>query len=423
MRVAYLINQYPAISHSFIRREIKALEHLGFEIMRIALRGWDRELADDQDYVERERTNYVLRVGAAQLLLVAGRMLIKRPGRVMGALLSAWQMSRTSDRSLLIHLAYLVEACWIEEQLRKTGISHLHAHFGTNSADVAMLVHILGGQTWSFTAHGTESFDNPQLINLSRKVSSCTFVVTVSYYGRSQIYRSAELRDWEKVHVVRCGVDASFRDVSDREISPHRILCVARLSPEKGHFFLLEAIRVLKKEGLRFQVILAGDGELRSHLEAKINQYKLNDHVLITGWIDSARVRDEILGARALVVPSLGEGLPVVIMEAMALRRPVIATFVGGVPELVCPEETGWLVPAGDPAALAAAIRACLETPNEAIAKMGARAHARVLQSHDVNTEAEKLRELFHATAHQAQESSEGLRQSKVETEISHNLL
>ena len=345
MRIAYLINQYPAISHTFIRREIVALEQLGFEVMRIALRGWDMELADEDDQVERERTRYVLRTHAWSLLASMARMLLRRPVRLVRATVLAMQMSRRSERPLYVHLAYVAEACRIEPWLRTAGVKHLHAHFGTNSADVAMLVHILGGPPWSFTLHG-ETSDCTHRIDLTEKVVRCTFVVAVSSFERAQIYRSIKPQYWQKVHLVRCGLDAVFRAApATMGPLPKRIICVGRLSSEKGHVLLLEAARRLAAQGVDFQLILAGDGELRPEIEAQISQHKLRDRIHITGWLSGKQVRDEILAARALVLASFNEGLPIVIMEAMALRRPVIATFIAGIPELcVQVKMVGWFL-------------------------------------------------------------------------------
>jgi colanic acid/amylovoran biosynthesis glycosyltransferase len=396
VRIAYLINQYPAISHSFIRREILALEQLGFEVMRISLRGWNRELADEEDRIERKRTRYVLRAGAPMLLLAVARMLVTRPVGLLRTLGMAWHMSRSSERPLYVHLAYVAEACRIEPWLRKAGLQHIHAHFGTNSAEVAMLVHALGGPPWSFTAHGPEEFEKAPLIGLAEKVRRCNFVVAVSSYGRAQIYRLVEPQHWQKVHLVQCGLDPIFRAIpATVGTLPRRIVCVGRLSPQKGHLILVEAARRLATQGVDFQLILAGDGELRSEIEVHIAEYKLADKIQITGWISGNQVRDEILAARALVLASFAEGLPVVIMEAMALRRPVIATFVAGIPELVRPGQDGWLVPAGDVAALTDAMRTCLETTPDEIRGMGEAARGRVLKRHDINMEAMKLQKLF----------------------------
>jgi glycosyltransferase involved in cell wall biosynthesis len=396
MRIAYLINQYPAISHSFIRREILALERLGFEVMRIAHRGWDLELADEQDWIERERTRYVLRAHASTLLLVAARMLLERPVRFARAVMMAWRMSRGSDRPLLVHLAYVVEACRIVFWLREAGIRHLHAHFGTNSAEVAMQVHILGGPRWSFTVHGPEDFERALTTGLKEKLLRCAFVVSVSSYGRAQIYRTIEPNHWSKAHVVHCGLDPSFLEAPLAAATfSRRLVCVARFSPEKGHVLLLEAARRLADQGVDFELVLAGDGTFRPEIEGQIARFALADKIRITGWISGQQVREEILAARALVLPSFAEGLPVVIMEAMALRRPVISTFVAGIPELVLVGENGWLVPAAEVEALVVAMRTCLDAPPDTITRMGEAARERVFARHDVDVEAKKLAHLF----------------------------
>jgi glycosyltransferase involved in cell wall biosynthesis len=396
MRVAYLINQYPKVSHSFIRREILALERLGFDVVRIALRGWDSEVIDAADQTERARTRYVLRDGALLLVLAVTRMLLARPVRLIPAIALAWRMSRHAERPLSVHLAYVMEACRIEHWLRAADVQHVHAHFGTNSAEVAMLVHTLGGPNWSFTVHGPEEFDKAPSIALAEKVRACSFVVAVSSYGRSQLYRLVGHQHWSKVQVVHCGIEPAFHAVPASPVpDAPRLICVGRLSEQKGQLLLVEAARRLSLQAIDFELVLAGDGELRGEIEILITRYELTNRIRLTGWISSEQVRDEILAARALVLPSFAEGLPVVIMEAMALRRPVITTYIGGIPELVRPGEHGWLVPAGDVEALTEAMRACLNAPNEMLTRMGEAAHERVLTQHDLDAEAVKLAELF----------------------------
>jgi len=393
VRVAYLINQYPKISHSFIRREILALEQLGFEIQRISLRGWDLELADEADRIERGRTRFVLRRNPLALFFDVVRLLVQRPIRFLRALRTALRMSQGSPRPLYVHLIYVAEACCVERWVRMAGVEHVHAHFATNSAEVAMLVNELGGPPWSFTVHGPEDLESARALQIER----AAFVTTVSMFGRAQLYRKLDPRSWPKVHVIHCGVGPSFHSAPENvKLIQKRLVCVARLSPEKGHVILLEAARILAAQGVHYQLILAGDGELRPEVEAQISQDNLTDKVQITGWLSEKQVRDEILGARALVLASFAEGVPLVIMEAMALRRPVIAPFIGGIPELVRQGEDGWLVPASDAVALAEAMRSCLEAPADLITRMGEAAHERVLVRHDVNTEARKMGELFH---------------------------
>jgi colanic acid/amylovoran biosynthesis glycosyltransferase len=400
MRIAYLVNQYPKVSHVFIRREILALERRGVEVVRIALRGWDGELVDGEDLLERERTRYVLRDGAAALLLASARMLLTRPLRLLRALALAWRMGRRAERPRVVHLAYLAEACRIEPWLRAAGIQHLHAHFGTNSAEVAMLVHALGGPRWSFTVHGPEEFDKAPLIGLVEKIRHCAFVVAISSYGRSQLYRLVEHEHWHKVHVVHCGLECAFHAAhASPPPATRRLVCVGRLCEQKGQLLLVDVAQRLAAQGSHFELVLVGHGELRANIEALIRRYNLQAWLHITGWISGEQVRDEILAARALVLPSFAEGLPVVIMEAMALRRPVISTFVAGIPELVHPGEHGWLVPAGDVEALAQAMQTCLDAPADTLLRMGEAAHKRVLARHSVDTAAAKLTKLFQAAS------------------------
>jgi glycosyltransferase involved in cell wall biosynthesis len=398
MRIAYLVNQYPKVSHSFIRREILALERMGLEVVRIALRGWDGVLVDEEDQLERERTRYVVREGAPALLRALTRMLLTRPGYLMRALGLAWRMGRRADRPLPVHLAYLAEACRIEPWLRAAGVQHVHAHFGTNSAEVAMLVHALGGPRWSFTVHGPEEFDKGQFIGLAEKIRRCAFVVAISSYGRSQLYRLVEHQHWPKVQLVHCGLEPTFFTPAARPpTAVRRLVCVGRLCEQKGQLLLLEAARRLAAARPDFELVLAGDGELRADVEAFVKRHKLQAKVRITGWISNEHIRNEILAAQALVLPSFAEGLPVVIMEAMALRRPVISTFVAGIPELVHHGEHGWLVPAGDVEALAHAMQACLDAPVDTLERMGDAAHKRVFARHSVDKQAARFAELFQA--------------------------
>lgn len=400
MRIAYFINQYPKVSHSFIRREILALERQGFEVQRIALRGWDAELVDAEDVSERDKTLYVLQGGVKALLKPMLQVLRHRPRAFFSALWLALRMGRRADRSWPYHLIYLAEACRMLPWLRTFGAEHVHAHFGTNSTEVVMLVNALGGPTYSFTVHGPEEFDKAQFIHLGEKVRRSAFVAAISSYGRSQLYRWVDHGHWAKVKVVHCGLERAFHDVPAVPVpAVPRLVCVGRLCEQKGQLLLMEAARLLAAKGVAFEMVLAGDGEMRGQIETLIAQHGLQAHVRITGWISSEQVREEILAARAMVLPSFAEGLPVVIMEAMALRRPVLTTYVAGIPELVRHGENGWLFPAGAVEELAHVLEDCLMQPDDVLQRMGEAAYQRVLLRHDIDTEAAKLAALFKAQA------------------------
>lgn len=392
-QVAYLVNQYPMVSHSFIRREIHALERQGFEIQRIALRGWDAKLVDHDDIVERSRTQYILQHGLTAILAAVARVIVKSPYRFLSSLLLAVKVGWRAQRALPYHLFYLAEACRVLRLMELSGARHLHAHFGTNSAEIAMLVRELGGATYSFTVHGQ---DDLLFGGLREKVDRADFVVAVSSFGRGLLWRRIPYHDWPKVNVVHCGLESEFF-ASQCEPFPEtaRFVCVGRLSAEKGQSLLVSAAALLARGGLDFELVLAGDGPMRQELEKLIELNGLRDRVRITGWLSSTEVREQILSAQALVLPSFSEGLPVVIMEAMALCRPVIATYVGGIPELVKAGEHGWLVPAGSIEDLADAMADCLATPRDGLIEMGKRARHRAFERHAIATEAAKLARLF----------------------------
>jgi colanic acid/amylovoran biosynthesis glycosyltransferase len=399
LKIAYLVNQYPKVSHTFIRREILALERQGLSVSRFALRGWDAEVKGDEDLAERDRTRHILRESLPRLLARALRRSLADPVRAWRALRAAWQMSRQAERSWPYHLMYYVEACTLADWLREEGVEHVHAHFGTNSTEVAQLAHLLGGPRYSFTVHGPEEFDKPRFLHLGHKIRDAAFVVAISSYGRSQLWRWLPAQEWGKVSVVHCALEGSFFQGSDSVAAQPapRLVNVGRLCAQKGQLLLVEAAALLKRDGLRFELVLAGDGEMRAPIEAAIARHQLADSVRITGWVDSATVRREMLAARALVLPSFAEGLPVVIMEAMAVGRPVVTTRIAGIPELVREGVDGWLVPPGDIVALKQAMRECLEASPERLLEMGRAANERVRQRHDADVEAAKLKTLFNA--------------------------
>jgi len=419
MKIAYLVTEYPRVSHSFIRREILALEQQGFEVLRVALRGWDDDnLPDEQDRRERERTRYVLREGPLGLVAPVLATLLRSPLRFVCALRLAMRMARDSDRSLPYHLVWLAEACRILPWLAEFGATHLHAHFGWNSAEVAMLVRVLGGPSYSFTVHGPREFERP--IGLDEKVGRAAFVVAVSSFGRSQMFLKTRECDWPKVKVIHCALERSFHEGAQRAIPAEpRLVCVGRLCADKAQTLLLEAAARLAARGVAFELVLAGDGPARAQIEQAITRLRLQGQVRITGWIGGSEVREHILNARALVLPSFAEGLPVVIMEAMALRRPVLTTYIAGIPELVRHGENGWLFPAGSVEALARAMEECLASPPATLERLAEQGYRDVLAGHSIETEVAKLARLFHLEGSELAQPGESLDGRKVDRSAS----
>lgn len=400
MRVAYLVNTYPRTSVSFIRREIAALEAQGVEVLRFSQRPLEGELPTEADRSEALRTRFILSEGIAGHGLALIAVAVRRPRAFAGAVRAAVRLGWRSDRGLLRHAAYLAEACVLLRWLSRARVEHLHAHFGSNPAAVALLCRLLGGPRYSFTVHGPEEFDKPAFLGLREKIQHAAFVVAVSSYGRAQLCRWARFEDWQKLQVIRCGLDAALlRAPATPSPSAPRLVCVARLNEQKGHMLLVEAVARLREEGREVEVLLAGDGPLRPHVEAAVRRLGVEASVRIGGWMSADQVRAALLASRALLLPSFAEGLPVVLMEAFALGRPAITTAIAGIPELVEPGVSGWLVPAGSVDALVGAMREALDASPARLEAMGRAGALRVRERHDADAEAAKLARLFRLAA------------------------
>lgn len=393
MKIAYILNTYPQPSQSFIRREIRALERQGHAVTRMAMRRFDGKLVDPQDISEAEKTDYLLAKGPMVLARDSLRALRRNPGGFLAALRMALRLGRQSEVGRLRHLIYLAEAAHVAGQCRAAGVTHAHAHFGTNAAAVALLAQMLGGPKFSFTVHGPEEFDAPRALSLGAKMQAADFTVAISQFGRSQLMRWADHADWDRIHVVHCGVEPErFKDPAPLPDGPRRVVAIGRLVEQKGQLALVQAMAEVQAD---LHLTLIGDGEMRDQIEALIDRLDLRARITLTGWVDEDRVNAELAAAHAMVMPSFAEGLPMVVMEAMAAARPVIATYIAGTPELVRPDETGWLVPAGDVSALAQAMDQLAAVPLARLSEMAQAGRARVLARHDIDSEAQKLAALM----------------------------
>jgi len=396
LKLAYVLNTYPQRSHSFIRRELNALERRGHSVLRLAMRGADTPMVDPLDAAEEARTEHVLKAGAATLAKMMVARIIEAPQLSFAAwrlLLEVW---RASDKRLLRHLVYYAEACHVAARCRNEGIEHIHAHFGTNAATVAMLAGALTGIPFSFTVHGPEEFDSPAALGLPKKMRRAAFTVAISQFGRSQLYRWVKPDVWQRIKVVHCGIEPqAFAQPVPIPPRPFRFVSIGRFAEQKGHLVLIEAFARLRRDAPDAHLTLVGDGEMRDEIERAIHLYDVGRNVTITGWVGEDRIRKELANAHALVAPSFAEGLPMVVMEAMAAARPVVTTYVAGNPELVLHGMTGWLVPAGDAAALGDALEEVCATPLDGLTKMGNKGRERVLARHDIDGQVEQLAQHF----------------------------
>jgi glycosyltransferase involved in cell wall biosynthesis len=400
-RVAYFVNQYPAPSHTFIRREVLALEKLGWRVQRFAIRHGEG-LVEREDQTERERTSALLPLAPLEFAEALLRALL-RPRRTLRGTRIAVQMSLRSERGFLRTMACLPQAIVLLRRLERLGIPHVHAHFGTNSTAVVRVVHAMGGPTFSFSSHGPFELEPPFNWCTAEKIQEAVFVAAISSFARAQLMRVSAPEHWHKIHVVRCGLELMSGAESAAPIpSDPRLVCVGRFSAEKGHLVLLRAASHLAEHQIPFHLYLVGDGPLRPALENEVSRLGLSKLVTFTGWIDEKGVRQQLDDSRGLVVSSFSEGLPLALIESGRAARPAVATQIGGIPEFVLPGVSGWLVPPGDDEALATAMHALLTLPGPHLEAMGRASFEIVRMSHDLRREAAKLSTLLEAACDEA---------------------
>jgi colanic acid/amylovoran biosynthesis glycosyltransferase len=391
VRLAYLCNLYPAVSHSFVRREIEVVERAGHEVHRFSVRPAGTDLRDEADIREARKTEFILS-DRFRVILSAIGLCLSRPIRGFAALACALRLSAPGTRSKARHIAYWLEAGWLARRLGQLRVDHLHVHFGTNPTAVAAITQAWGGPPFSFTVHGPDEFDAPVALSLGAKIKAASFVAAISSYGRSQLMRWSDPEHWDKIKVVRCGLDSGYLDLVAGPIPARstEFVCVARLSAQKGLPLLIAACQQLRHTGDDFHLTIIGDGEMRPSIEAEIRQRGLEDIITLAGVRTSAEIRDHLQRARAFVLPSFAEGLPVVLMEAMALSRPVITTAIAGIPELV-DHECGWLIPAGSEDDLVRAMTEALHASANELKSKGAVGRERAHRLHDVQRNAQLI--------------------------------
>lgn len=393
MKIAYLVNQYPKVSHSFIRREIMGIERHGVEVTRVTIRTID-DIVDEKDKIEQAKTICILDQNIAHIFWAFLKTFFINPVRFIKTFILAIHYGRVNERGVVKHIIYFVEACLFKDICRKKNIGHVHAHFGTNTTTVVLLAKYLGGSEYSFTVHGPEEFDSPRYLHMRDKINNARFVCAISSFGRSQLMRWCHPDQWHKIHIIHCAVEENYLYQEDTSFEDNKLVCVGRLAPQKAQVLIMEAVKQLKQEGVNIKLVLAGDGDLRDIIESYIESMELCDCVKITGWLSSEQVKEELQSSRALLLPSFAEGLPVVIMEALALKRPVVTTYVAGIPELV-DSECGVLIPAGSVEYIKKGIREILSKTPEEIKKMGEEGNRRVKEQHHPLIESRKLLDLI----------------------------
>lgn len=384
---AYLVSRYPSVTHTFVVGEVAALRAAGVRVETASIRrSSDAEVVSDEHRAERDRTRALLPVAAPRLASVHLRAFGRRPRGYLQTLAVALRSSAAGGRARLWQLFYFVEAILLWDWMREHELHHVHVHHANVSADVALLACRYANTTeasppwtWSLTVHGPTELLDISTHKLAAKVADAAAVIAISDFAHSQIATVADSAHLEKVHTVRCGIDtATFRPRPRSQT--HRlanVLCVAALSRRKGHRVLLDAMAELGRAGVDAELTLVGDGPERARLESRVDELGLAGSVHFLGAVAHERIPALCTEADVFCLPSFAEGVPTVLMEAMAMQLPVVATGIMGVPELVEHERNGLIVPPARADLLAAALARLLGDP-ELRTRFGCEGRARV---------------------------------------------
>lgn len=396
MKIAYLVSKYPAISHTFILQEVQALRKRGHDIATFSVRKADScDVIDEVAAAEARLTKNLLPADPARYLIAFLWALTTRPTRSLSALgraLGSWDVSPWQR---MMWFLYYLEALVLARCLVADRCAHLHCHFGNNGSNTGWLAAHIAGVPFSLTLHGID-IDEPERFRLPQKIAEAKFTVCISKFGKARMMHLTPPKYWAKIRVVRCGLPAPQLSQIHPITDQNRLLCVARLSREKGHLILLDALKQLHDDGISFTCTLVGDGPVRATLEARVAALKLADQVHFRGALAPAAVAACYEASDAVVLASFGEGIPLVLMEALAHGRPVVATRVGGISELVEHGENGYLCAAGNARDLAGALAALLRRPERA-QELGTAAVRTIAERFNIDVSAEKLSALFLA--------------------------
>ncbi len=401
-RLGYLVSQYPAYSHTFILREVRNLRQQGFEIHVASINPPDR-LPEALTEVEREEAGAAFYVksqglkGAWSSLMWAIR---HQPLGLCRSLWFTWKLSRLDLGRLVYNHFYWIEALMVGRWMEQQGLGHLHIHFATPAATVGLIAHHAFPIDFSLTVHGPDEFYDVSAYHLREKVIHAKFIVCISQFARSQLMKLVPYSHWDKLHICRLGVDPDVFRPLPRQIQNDcfTVLCVGRLTEAKGHMILLRAIKRLHDAGRKLRLYLIGGGPLESELKNWVLSHGLKNVVTLTGPMDQDQIRDYYACADCFALASFAEGIPVVLMEAMAMAIPCVATQITGIPELIHDEREGLLVAAGDDVGLAAALGLLVDDP-ALRRKLGEAGRSRTIAEYHLERNmrmlAEKLRTLL----------------------------
>lgn len=395
-RIAYLTGEYPRATDTFIQREVAALRSDGFDVDTFAVRRPGPEhLTGPQQREGQATTTYLLELAKSPGLLSAQvKMFARSPRAYLRGLRLARQTKRAGVRGSVYQLIYFVEAVVLAHQIRSRRIDHLHNHFGDSSCTVAMLAAEVAEVPYSFTLHGSAIFFEAKTWRLDEKLDRAAFVACISNFTRSQAAVFAASETMSRIHLIHCGIEPATLSPVVHEGRAKRLIFVGRVVEQKGLGVLFDSLDLVAGEAPDLELVVVGDGPDRAKLERQANDRGFGDRVQFVGSKSPADVAALLATADIFVLPSFAEGVPVVLMEALGSGLPVVASFVGGIPELVEDGVTGFLVPPGEPVALADRISTLVADP-ALRSDFGKAGRAQVVAEFDAAAEATRLGSLF----------------------------
>jgi colanic acid/amylovoran biosynthesis glycosyltransferase len=399
-KIAYIVSRFPHLPETFILREMIHLETLGWQIELYPLVIQRQEVihAEARPWLKRAHAVPWLSLGVLKSNLVK---MATRPRQYVSLLARVMRENIRSPKFLARALLLFPRAAWMADEFKRQGITHIHAHYASHPALVAWLINQWTGITYSVTVHAHDIFVDKSM--LATKLHDSAFISAISEFNRK--YLADRFGPWvnEKTQIVRCGIEPTYyqrKQQATSKSSKLEIISVGSLQPYKGHIYLVKACAELLKRGIPFQCRIIGGGDLRSLLERAIQQNQLEGRIELLGPRTQDEVSRLLRTANCYVQPSVVtrtgkmEGIPVALMEAMVTGIPVVATSISGVPELVHPGETGWLVPPEDGMALADALTEIYQNPAEA-ARRADLGQKWVLEEFELSSNVRKLASLF----------------------------
>jgi glycosyltransferase involved in cell wall biosynthesis len=408
MRIAYLISKYPAVSHTFILREVLGLRERGIRIEVASINAGPPPARLTQvEAAEAASTFYIKAQSFAGALRSIVWLLMRRPAALLRGLRAALTLSAPDPARMLLSLLYLAEAAILSRWIQQRALSHLHVHFASQAATVALLTTYLAPVTLSISVHGPDEFYDVPGSFLSAKVARARFLVCISYFAQSQMMKVSPGRDWHKFEISRLGVDTAHFAPRPARLTPlvFEILCVGRLVETKGQQILIEAVAGLVRSGRPVHLTLVGGGPDRAGLEELVSDLGLKDNIRFTGAINQDHIQTFYAAADIFALASFAEGIPVVLMEAMAMEIPCVATGINGIPELIRDGVDGLLVFPSDVDGLAAAIARLIDEPELRLA-LGVAGRARIQQSYELSKSTDRLAAVFRSRLAQAPEQA-----------------